>query len=130
MRLKDYTTICSSAPGEILAIIALRGRDRILARNREILTTNLVAARAFFTAHDGLFRWIDPEGGPVAFPEWGGPTPVEEFCQRVLQQYGVLIAHGELFEHPGQNFRLGMGRLNFPEALGRLDEFVKNGGRG
>lgn len=126
--LKDYTTICSSAPSEILGVFALRDKDRILARNRAILAANLPAARAFFTAHDGAFRWIEPEGGPVAFPEWMGPAPVEEFCGRVLEQSGVLIAHGSLFEHTGQNFRVGMGRSNFSEALDRLDELLNNGG--
>ena len=33
-RYKDYTTICSSAPSEILAIIGLRARDRVLERSR------------------------------------------------------------------------------------------------
>ena len=31
---KDYTTICASAPSEVLALIALRARDRVLARSR------------------------------------------------------------------------------------------------
>ena len=37
--MKDYTTICSSAPSEILALIGLRARDRILARSRGIVET-------------------------------------------------------------------------------------------
>src|SRR5262249_51977477 len=40
MALKDYTTICSSAPSEILAIIALRGREAVLARSRGIIAAN------------------------------------------------------------------------------------------
>ena len=35
--LKDYTTICNSAPSEILAIIALRAKERILARTGGII---------------------------------------------------------------------------------------------
>ena len=31
---KDYTTICGSAPSEVLAIIALRAKDRVVARTR------------------------------------------------------------------------------------------------
>jgi hypothetical protein len=38
---KDYTTICNSAPSEVLALIALRARDRVLARNRAIVEANL-----------------------------------------------------------------------------------------
>ncbi len=34
---KDYTTICSSAPAEILALIGLRARDVVLARSRAIV---------------------------------------------------------------------------------------------
>jgi len=41
-RLKDYTTICSAAPSEILALIALRARDRVLERTRAIVQDNLV----------------------------------------------------------------------------------------
>ena len=43
--LKDYTTICSAAPSEVLSLIALRARERVLARSRRIIETNLVRAR-------------------------------------------------------------------------------------
>ena len=36
-RMKDYTTICSSAPSEVLALIALRARERVLDRSRSIV---------------------------------------------------------------------------------------------
>jgi aspartate/methionine/tyrosine aminotransferase len=123
---KDYTTICASAPSEILGIMALRSRDDILTRNRRILARNLEVARSFFREYGGVFRWIEPEGGPVAFPEWIGRGSVEDFCGRVLDDSAVLLAHGALFEHPGGHFRIGMGRSNFQDALGRLGDFVKS----
>ena len=128
MGLKDYTTICASAPSEILAIIALRRRAEILARNRAIVARNLAAARSFFTKYNALFRWLEPQGGPVAFPLWTGPMPVEEFGRRVLEEQEVMIAHGDLFEYPGGNFRIGMGRRDFEVALGRVETFVKHCG--
>ncbi len=38
---KDYTTICSSAPSEYLAELALRQRARIVGRNLQIIRDNL-----------------------------------------------------------------------------------------
>ena len=38
---KDYTTICAGAPSEILALIGLRERERIIARNLRIISGNL-----------------------------------------------------------------------------------------
>ncbi len=43
-RLKDYTTICGSAPSEALALMALRQRDTLLARSRKIVADGLQAA--------------------------------------------------------------------------------------
>ncbi len=49
--LKDYTTICSAAPSEWLAIMALRAREEILARNRAIIAANVERAQALCAAH-------------------------------------------------------------------------------
>ena len=58
--LKDFTTICSSAPSEALAIIVLRSRDTILARNRSMIETNKALLRAFFERHKTKFAWHEP----------------------------------------------------------------------
>ena len=59
-RLKDYTTICSSAPSEILAIIALRAKETIIERNRELIRNNTRLAAEFFKSYPSSFRWLPP----------------------------------------------------------------------
>ena len=58
--LKDFTTICSSAPSEVLAIIVLRSRGQILARNNELIEANKALLRAFFAKHSDKFAWHEP----------------------------------------------------------------------
>ena len=54
-RFKDYTTICASAPAEILALIALRARERVLARSQSIVEANLALLDGFFARQAGRF---------------------------------------------------------------------------
>jgi aspartate/methionine/tyrosine aminotransferase len=118
--MKDYTTICHSAPSEVLAIIALQAREAILGRSRDIVGANLAAARSFFAGRPGQFAWLEPQGGSVAFPLWTGPAPVEEFCRRMLTDRGVLVVPGSLFDYPGNHFRVGLGRRNLPQVLDQV----------
>ncbi len=48
---KDYTTICGSAPGEVLAVVALRHAEAIAARNRERVAANVERFNAFVERH-------------------------------------------------------------------------------
>jgi aspartate/methionine/tyrosine aminotransferase len=121
---KDYTTICHSGPSEALALMALRAQAQILQRNLDIIGANLVLAGEFFGRQAALFGWPPPLAGSVAFPEWRGASSVEAFCQGALDQQGVLLVPGAIFDVPGRRFRLGLGRRNFPEALAQLEEFV------
>ena len=66
--LKDYTTICTAAPSEFLAQLALRQREKILTRNLEIIGGNLKFLDAFFERQRRFFDWRRPRAGPVAFP--------------------------------------------------------------
>lgn len=121
---KDYTTICSSAPSEILAIMALRARDRILDRTRKIVEDNLEIAGAFFARFHKYFEWIRPTAGPVAFPRLKGTDSIDRFCEKLLETKKAMLVPGSLFEFPDNHFRIGLGRRNFQEGVGKMGAFV------
>ncbi len=121
--IKDYTTICSSAPSEYLAEIALRHREHLIERNLGLIRANLELLDGFFTRHADQFKWIRPSAGPIAFPGLIG-REVDEFCERLVLEKGVMLLPGTVYDHPGNHFRIGFGRANMPQALVRLEEFL------
>jgi aspartate/methionine/tyrosine aminotransferase len=128
MAFKDYTTICNSAPSEILGIIALENKTSILRRNLDIIRTNLRIAEDFFSRNSSHFSWIRPKAGSIAFPEWTGKITVEELSREILNRYGMMIAPGNLFEYPGNYFRLGLGRRNFADGIALIQEYLLSSG--
>jgi aspartate/methionine/tyrosine aminotransferase len=121
--LKDYTTICNSAPSEFLAELALRHRTALIERNVAIITKNLIHLDEFFAHHSARFVWKRPIAGPIAFPRLLG-AKVERFCDDLVKATGVLLLPGTLFDEPDNHFRIGFGRKNLHKALGRLDGFL------
>ena len=121
--LKDYTTICASAPSEFLAELALRHGETIAARNRGIIDANLVLLDGFFARHADRFSWQRPKAGPIAFPRLR-VGDVEAFCSALLQSCGVLLLPGTVFGDTSNHFRIGFGRMNMPDALARLEDYL------
>jgi aspartate/methionine/tyrosine aminotransferase len=115
--MRDYLTICSSAPSEVLALMALRSRDPILTRSRKIITENLVFADSFFAEHSGTFDWLRPKAGSVAFPSLKKNISIETFCDELISRRGILVAPGLLFQYSGNHFRIGLGRKSFRDVL-------------
>jgi aspartate/methionine/tyrosine aminotransferase len=125
-RFKDYTTICSSAPSEILAIIALRARDRVLARSREIVAANLDHLDGFFGDWADRFTWVRPRAGSIGYPRLTVPgVRIDDWAAELVENEGVLLLPGSQFGHSGNHFRLGFGRQNLPDALARLEAFAR-----
>jgi aspartate/methionine/tyrosine aminotransferase len=124
--LKDYTTICSSAPSEYLAELALRQRGQVAGRNLQIIQDNLSLLDAFFAKHADRFEWVRPKAGPIAFPLLSGED-IEQFCHQLVTSLGVLLLPGTLYDHPGNHFRLGFARKNMPQALAQLEQFLNPG---
>jgi aspartate/methionine/tyrosine aminotransferase len=124
-RLKDYTTICSSAPSEVLALIGLRARERVLARSREIVRSNLSILDEFFGRRGDALTWVRPRGGSTAFPRLvpGGPAgaSADRFAARLVEATGVLLLPSSTFGFGDSHFRIGLGRTDLPEAMARLD---------
>ena len=121
--LKDYTTICESAPSEFLAKIALRNRRQLVDRNLGIIQTNLAILGAFFERHADRFAWVPPRAGSMAFPRYHGES-VDSFCDKLVREAGVLLLPGSVYDETENHFRVGLGRKNLPKAIARLEEFL------
>ena len=125
-RFKDYTTICSSAPSEILSIMALRARDRVLARSRGIVAANLERLDAFFDDWADRFTWVRPRAGSIGYPRLTVPgVRLDDWAAELVEAEGVLLLPGSQFGDPGNHFRLGFGRTDLPVAVDRLEAFAR-----
>jgi aspartate/methionine/tyrosine aminotransferase len=119
---KDYTTICASAPAEILALIGLRARDVVLDRSRAIVAANLERLDAFFEAWPDRFSWVRPRAGSIGFPRLTVPgVGIDDWAASLVEAEGVLLLPGSQFGFGGNHFRLGFGRTDLPVALERLE---------
>jgi aspartate/methionine/tyrosine aminotransferase len=127
-RMKDYTTICSSAPSEVLALIGLRARDRVLARSREIVTGNLAILDGFFERQAETMTWVRPRGGSIGFPRLvpGGPagSSADRFAAALVEKTGVLILPSSTFGFGDSHFRIGLGRTDLPVAIEAVEQFL------
>src|SRR5664279_3095674 len=72
-RAKHYTSICNSAPSEILGLIAVRAGDELLEKNRQIIAHNLLAFNEFFSRRPDLFQWQEPQGVASPIPATSVP---------------------------------------------------------
>jgi aspartate/methionine/tyrosine aminotransferase len=124
-RMKDYTTICSSAPSEVLALIALRARDAVLERSRTIVAANLAILDEFFARRSDALAWVRPKGGSTGFPKLvpDGPagSSADAFAARLVEGTGVLLLPSSTFGFGDSHFRIGLGRTDLPEAISKLD---------
>jgi len=121
---KDYTTICCSAPAEVLSLIALRARDAVLARSLRIVRENRSRLDPFFRRWAGVLDWVPPRAGSTAFPRLVPDVDVEAFAEDLRESEGVLVLPGTQMDYPGTHFRIGFGRTGFPAALDGLDRYL------
>jgi aspartate/methionine/tyrosine aminotransferase len=121
--LKDYTSICNSAPSEFLAEVALRHREVLVRRNLQLLQDNLAVLDSFFMRNADRFSWVRPRAGSIAFPKLL-QGEIDPFCHELVTRQGVLLLPGTLFDEWGNHFRIGFGRKNLPVAVAQLEEFL------
>ncbi|MGO9488964.1 MAG: aminotransferase class I/II-fold pyridoxal phosphate-dependent enzyme [Solirubrobacteraceae bacterium] len=118
--LKLYTTICSSAPSELLVALALRHSDELVGASRRLLLENLPRVDRFMARHERLFDWVRPSAGPIGFPRVRDGRDVTEWCERLAAQAGVLLLPGSVYDE-SDHVRFGFGRTSLPLALERLE---------
>jgi aspartate/methionine/tyrosine aminotransferase len=125
LAFKDYTTICSSAPSELLSLIALRSKDKIIPRHLSRIRKNLSVLRSFFSRQSNRFSWVSPTAGTVGFARILGGESSTNFCERVVQEAGIMLLPSIVYGYGDKHFRVGFGRENMPEALGKLENYLR-----
>ena len=106
----------SSRSGRATRSSAARGRSS---------TATSPSSTALFERQAAHLRWVRPAGGPIGFPELTADVQIETFAQNLVEAEGVLLAPGPLFGHPGNHFRLGLGRNGMAAGLDRLEAYVE-----
>jgi hypothetical protein len=114
-RINDLMTNNSVAPGEQMALAALRRHREIDRRAHEILDGNLARVRRFLETEPRL-RAVVPEGGNVIFPRLPRGVDGDRLADRLVQRYSTLVVPGRFFESP-RHIRVSFGSR--PSVLSR-----------
>jgi aspartate/methionine/tyrosine aminotransferase len=121
---RSYFTVSNTSMGEALAAVAVRQREKILARAGQISAANLARLDGFFAQFHHVFGWVRPGGGMTVFPWLLSGENSRAFCEEAARG-GVLLAPGDCFAVPA-HFRVGFAASGerFAEGLERLADLV------
>ncbi len=107
--LRDYITLSPGKLNDALASLALRHHDQIVARNTDIIRTNLAAAQQWIDARRDHLSWTAPRGGLLALLKYDMPVASLELADMLALQYSVMLAPGSAFGYE-HHLRLGIGQ--------------------
>lgn len=122
--MKDYASICNSAPSEILSLIALRNKNHFLGRNNRIVSQNLSLLEQFFKQYSSTFQWVRPQGGCVGFVNYLADEYIDAFCKRLVNEHGILLMPASIYDYSSNHFRIGFGRANLPQVLALFEAVI------
>jgi len=123
-RLKDYTTGGGSVLSQTIATWALGRWEFFVRRAKRILAVNRKVAVEALREMPAL-RGDVPSAGTVMFPH--SSVNVAKLANRLLKQYGTVIAEGRFFGVP-DHFRLGLGgdTRDLRKGLGNLRRLLRS----
>lgn len=123
--MKDYLTICSSAPSEVLALALVQRHEEVSARMRARVREGLAAAEALVSRVPWALALPRPRAGSTVFVRLLLPGVSDaDFARRLVDERGLLVLPGSLMGSPGY-LRLGLGRRAFPALAARLAAYIE-----
>jgi aspartate/methionine/tyrosine aminotransferase len=121
---KFYTSICASAPSEFLAQAALQAQQKLVARNRRLIESNLAVAEPFFERWSDRFIWRPPVAGSIALVGLNTPSATD-YCHWLAREAGVLLLPSSCLGYGDRHVRMGFGRENFGRGLAHYEAFLQ-----
>jgi len=106
----DYTSIAPTIMSQYIAtrVMQPERRKKVLSRGRRLLRENLIAFQQWVDSHMGLFHFISPRAGGMAFLRYHFDINSTELSDRLRTQKSVFIIPGDCFgmDH---YLRIGIG---------------------
>lgn len=121
---KDYLTICSPSTSEIISLIVLRNRDKLIQHNLAKIIQNINLFRSFCSTHRHHFGFTPTKAGSTAFVKIHMEEPSITFSEKLVQQTGIMTLPAEMFEFGSAHLRIGFGRTNMNVPLEILDTYL------
>mmetsp|Transcript_707 Transcript_707/g.2067 ORF Transcript_707/g.2067 Transcript_707/m.2067 type:complete len:418 (-) Transcript_707:62-1315(-) len=116
--LRDYTTICGSAPSQILGIAALRDRARLLDRANGYCDAGRAAVEGVLAAHSDLLSWgPGPVAGPIGWVRLNDGASAAAYVDALAASEGLLLLPSTVFDAGDGHVRVGFGRRDTPEIM-------------
>lgn len=124
--MRDYVSLSPAKLSDRLALEAVRVRDKIFARNGEIIAANLATARAWFAENAGLASWTEPVAGLLALMKLETDRPSLQVADDLARDARVMLAPGSVFGYEGY-LRIGIGQRPdiFAEGLRRTAIYLR-----
>ncbi|MBX6341000.1 MAG: aminotransferase class I/II-fold pyridoxal phosphate-dependent enzyme [Thermomicrobiaceae bacterium] len=124
---RDYISLSPGKLSDYLATIALRERERIFARARDIAARNLRTVERWIREREGLIDWTPPQGGLLGLLHYHLDVPSLELANRLAEEASVMLAPGSAFGFE-RHLRIGLGAEPslFEEGLGVAARYLED----
>lgn len=120
---RSYDSICGGVFDEWLFAIAMENVEKIIERSRKIVNHNKAIIDKWLDGHKYLRQYADAAGTTYLI-HYNLDIPALEFCDRLLDEKGTLVCHGDCFYIP-HSFRITLSHAEeLEEGLKRIDEFI------
>ncbi len=121
----DYAVIGPSSLSDFLAIKALCVKTKLLARARDLVTTNYGVLDSWFREHGDIFSVVAPRCGAICFPRYSIGMESFELVDHLRKHSGVLLVPGSHFD-AAKHLRFGFGydRTALVEGLSRTTDYL------
>ena len=95
--LRDYTTICSSAPSQLLGILALRAREELQQRARDFTAKGRASVSGIMNKYSHLLNWgmEGPQAGPMGWIQLNAGVSASEYCHALVTSTGIMVSGEE-----------------------------------
>ncbi len=124
-RFKDYLTICSPSTSEVLTLIVLRNKTKLIQHNLEKINANIQLFTTFCDEHRDHVRFLPTRAGSTAFVKLTVKEPSLAFSEKLVKETGIMTLPAEMFEFGYSHIRIGFGRKNMNVPLEILGKYLQ-----